>query len=286
MMRRSYLGEVSRRATVTSALAPPRVPFRRGATSLPAIDPESLESGTSTAERKTAHAEFRPARSRFLNEVARLPIAAPAEAAEKNRSSTGVVAPSVPLAAGRRENASLQPDSRFTRDANSIASVAPGDRSTPSEPEPVKIAEAMSRVAPAAPRANDRNGVSELRTASDPASPGALAQVATRANRSSAAKISKSRERLALPPRPNTNDALAVPPRSIPITHVSHERTSSRSTAPRPVAKAPDAPSIAIGAVEVRIVQAPPAPIRHAPLPTSSAPLSREIASTYGLRQG
>jgi len=294
MARRSYMREAVRHDTAgVPELTPPRTLFRRWGTVAPAPETESAPSARTATARPNIPAVNRDFDSIVDVRVSRDPQASgdpidapdPVKFAPSKSAPTGPVAPAVTPASDVAPATAQTPQ----RSAPPARSIQPEVESLPSSfsaPAPgagpylfrapgpgieVPVAQQAAPTlhersasifpAPGPPRVHDD---SPPRTHGDfpPSSPSPLRRA------------------------PNHNPAAPAHAVATPIAPRERPPLTALPTAAE--SKAPSGPVIRIGSVEVHIV--PPVPPAAAPIrpatASPAAPLSREMISLFGLRQG
>lgn len=293
MARRSYMREVARHATAgVPELAPPRTLFRRWGIVAPAPETESATSARTTTAQPNIPAVNRDfesivdVRASGDPRAFRDPIDAPdpVKFAPSQFAPTGPVAPAVtpirdaaPATAQTPERSapparSIQPEVGSLRSSFSASPTgaapylfrAPGpDIQLPLAQQAAPTLHERSAIipAPALPRVHDDP---PARTRGDfpPSSPSPL--------------------------RPAPNHQPAAPAHAVATPIAPRERPPLTALPAAAESKALSGPVIRIGSVEVHIV--PPVPPAAAPIrpaaASPAAPLSREMISLFGLRQG
>lgn len=292
MVRRSYMREAARHDSAgVPELAPPRTLFRRWGAVAPAPETESAPAARTTTARPNIAAVNRDfdsivdLRASGDPRAFRDPIDAPdpVKFAPSKSAPSGPVAPAVTLARDAApataqtpersapSTRSIKPEVESLRSSFSTPPTGPYLFCAPGPGIPVPLAQQAAPTlhgrsasiipAPAPPRLHDDP---PARTRGDfpPSSPSPL--------------------------RPAPNHQPDAPAHTVAMPIAPRERPPLTALPLAAESKAPSGPVIRIGSVEVHIVPPVPpvaAPIRPAAA-SPAAPLSREMISLFGLRQG
>lgn len=287
MARRSYINDMARRDSAgLPMLAPPRTLFRRFATTLPFVEAEPVPERRNISPQVWGTAQQTQPDQPSVKGTKAAPPRAPIDPPLKPKATPALAAP-----------ASITPP--VVAAASTTREVAPPFGRKSSEHPSLNTLGRAPHDASKVPAFAGRNpmfATSESRSDSHPLrSPESHTQpVLIRAQSPARNSHTRSEELRPLP-------IVEMPPvrsissqRSRPAGHIAPIALAPREPLPRPAlppspSKDAAAPTLKIGSIEVRIVAAPVAPVA-APAKSLTAqkftPLSRELTSAFGLRQG
>ncbi len=294
MARRSYMREAARHDTAgVPELAPPRTLFRRWGTVAPAPETEPAQSARTTTAQPNIPAVNRDFESivdvrasgdpRAFRDLVDAPD--PVKFPPSKSAPAGPVAPDV-TPAGDEAPATAQTPQRSAPPARSIQPEVESLRSSFSAPATGAVPYLFRAPGPGieVPLAQQAAPTLHERSASIFPAPRP-----PRVHDDPPARTRGDSPPSSLSPlRPAPNHQPAAPAHAVATPIAPRERPPLTALPPAAESKAPSGPVIRIGSVEVHIVPPVPpvaAPIRPAAA-SPAAPLSREMISLFGLRQG
>lgn len=289
MARPSYMREVARRAAAgVPALTPPRTLFRRWGTVASTPEMESAPFTRTTTARPNSLSLNRNFDATVNVRASGDPIGAPdpVKVALSKSAMTEHVAHAV-TPRGAAAPAAVQTSERSAPPARSIKPEVQSSSSSFSAPATGVAPDLFRAPQPGIklpPAQHAARALRERTASSIPAPPPLKVGGDDSAPRTRSDFPSSSPSPLRSPPnhKPAAPDTVAMP-------IAPRERAPLTALPPPPRSKAPSLPVIRIGSVEVQIM--PPVPsaaalIRPAAAASPAAPLSREMISLFGLRQG